>query len=184
MNTTTTARSCQPWPAPGPVTFRPGTCYSFAPHAAAWHMTAADWGWATVAWLAAGLVLAGILNWFSDRYEVAWCRHPPRLIRRWYGPRAHVSLRGEEDEDARYAVLAVDDEHFETPWLKVRKLNPEFLTYWDEDSGAFWAPVTRFAPYSVRRLRPVLLHCGRVPVPWLTRYLPLRQPVRYLEADA
>ena len=136
--------------------------------------------------LAAGLALACVQSWLSGQYELARHGWLPAVSRRWYCPRAHVCLRAEADgqDPARYAVLAFCAEHTPVPWLLVHKLNPEYLTYWDEDSGAFWAPVTDFAPYAVRRLRPHVERFGPAPVPWLTLYLPLRQPAGYLEEAA
>lgn len=147
------------------------------------HTATSELGWAVLAIAGIALLTASAVGWFDGQYEVArrgraWFR----VTRRWYGLRAHVCFRdGEEDDDvARFVVLAWDDDHTPVPWLQVRKLNPEFCTYWDEDSEAFWAPVTDFAPYTVRRFHPRVLRYGWVPVVWLTWYAPLRQPSGYL----
>lgn len=139
------------------------------------HLTPANFGWVVAIWLIAGTAIAGIWNAISGRWEIT----RGRAARRWYGPGAHVTLRAEAEADdpELYVVLRCDGEDASVPSLKVHKLNPEYLTYWDEDSEAFWAPVTCFAPYTVRRFRPHLIRCvlrGRVAwIPWLTEYLPL-----------
>ena len=87
------------------------------------------------------------------------------------------------DDDApdRYVVLGWGPcEGTRIPWLQVHKLDPGFLTYWDEDAETFWAPVTDFAPYSVRRFRPHVWWFGRLPLPWLTTWLPPRNPAGFL----
>jgi hypothetical protein len=179
MNTVILASACKPWPASGPVTFQPGTCYSFAPHAAPWHITMAGLGWIIAAWLLAGLVLNGTIDWLFDRYEVTRSGRRVRVTRRWYGNHAHVCLRCDADDDEadRFLVREWAIGDTEVPWLLVLNLD-------DEDAGAFWAPVTGFAPYTVRRLRPHFERFGRLPVLWLTRYLPLRQPAGHLGTDA
>lgn len=181
------SRPCLPWPPGGPVSFRPGTCYAFAPHAAPWwspsHVTAANLGWVILALLLAGSFLGGIQGWVTDRYE--FIALPCRgfrftVTRRWYGTHAQVCLRTEADdlEADRYVVLQRETGNTAVPWLKVHKLNPEFLTYWAEDSEAFWGPVTDFAPFAVRRFRPGVTLIGRVPVPGLWGYPLLPYPVR------
>jgi len=139
--------------------------------------------WTVLAILGALIVLNCIWDWFCSQYEVTRAGLLPRFARRWYGPRAHVTFRQEFDEH-RYVVLAVDDENSAVPWLKVHELDPGSVTYWAEDAEPFWAPVTSFAPYSVRRLRPQVLRYRWLRVPCPFRYLPLRQPAGYLEADA
>jgi hypothetical protein len=181
MNTAVPAQSCQPWPASGPVTFQPGTCYSFDPHAASWHLTTfAGLGWVIAAWLVAGLILSALMNWFTDQYEVAAGRRIGfRLWRRWYGTRAWVILRAEADEDEpeRYRVLGWDQEDCDAPWVRVMSID-------NEDAGSFWAPVTDFAPEAVRRLRPWILRYRWLRLPVLFAYVPLPQPAGYAEADA
>lgn len=138
------------------------------------------------------LAVAGVLfaidvsgSWFGNHFELDWSRPLPRVRHRWYGKNAHVVLRGDEDDEdpGRYAVIEFDLEHAGVPWLKVHLLDPD-SNYWDDNAEVFWAPVTQFAPYTVRRLRPYIAYYGRVPVPWLIQYLPLRRPVRYLEAGS
>lgn len=150
------------------------------------HITPANLGWWIVAFLIAGIILGAVQEWIRDRWEITPCapwRY--RVTRRWYGPHSHVCLRAEAEADdpELYVVLDWDDEDASVPSLKVHKLNPEYLTYWDEDSEAFWAPVTCFAPYTVRRFRPHLIRCvllGRaVFIPWLTLYLPLPLPAGF-----
>jgi hypothetical protein len=143
-------------------------------------ITPGDLGWWIIGIYATGTVLGWIQDWISDRYEIT--RRHPRLVRCWYGTAAQVSLRSAADDDDpdRFAVLARWDENTAVPWLLVHRLDREYLTYWDEDAEAFWAPVTDFAPYSVRRVRPHLTRFGRVRVPWLTKWLPARSPVSYL----
>lgn len=145
------------------------------------NITTANLGWTILAILAAGTVLGWIQEWICDRWEITRAR--PRVTRRWYGAHAQVTLRAEADADdpPRYVVLAWDSEDSAVPWLKVHRLNPEFLTYWDEDAEPFWAPVTVFAPYAVRRFRPGVKLIGRVPVMWLAKYPPLPYPVRVPE---
>lgn len=143
--------------------------------------------WTVFVILGAVLVLNSAWAWFTDRYEVAGGKHSGfRLWRRWYGLHAQVVLREDEDDTDpdRYTVLAWDDENSDAPWIKVIRLDPEYLTYWDEDAEAFWARVTDFAPYAVRRFRPYVFRFGWLPVPWLTKYVPVRRPAGYVKADA
>lgn len=145
------------------------------------HITPANLGWWLLGMLALFTVANGLINWIDDRWEITPCapwRY--RVTRRWYGTRSQVRLRAEAgDEDApRYVVLAWDDDDAEVPWLKVHRLNPEFITYWDEDAEPFWGPVTVFAPYAVRRLRPSVTLIGRIPVPSLWEYPLLPCPAR------
>ncbi len=179
MNTAIPVQSCQPWPASGPVTFQPGTCYSFDPHAASWYLTFAGLGWVIAAWLIAGLALAGILNWFTGQYEVAWPGRLPRFTRRWYSRGAHVCLksggRNPADPD-RFEVLEWGDESTETPWLCVR--NIDFAGYADFDPPqASWVRAEDYAPYAVRRFHPVLaarsLAAGHPAWPFWYETLPL-----------
>lgn len=151
------------------------------------NITTANLGWLILACMLGGIILGGIQDWFTGQYEATF-RMPFRfrVTRRWYGTSAHVCLRiAEDDEDpARYVVLDRDEENTAAPWLKVHKLNPEAFSYWDEDAEAFWAPVTDFAPYTVRLLRPHILRSERYRWPMLFDYLPLRQPAGYLGTDA
>lgn len=138
-------------------------------------------GWAilALAFIGAGEVLGAVQSWISDRWEIT--RRRP--VRRWYGTRSQVVMRSAagDDDPGRYVVLARDDENSAVPWLKVHKLDPGYLTYWDEDAEPFWAPVTDFAPYAVRRFRPGVTLIGRVPVPHLAEYPPLPHSVRVPE---
>jgi hypothetical protein len=174
MNPVVLASGCKPWPASGPVTFQPGTCYSFAPHAAPWHITFAALGWVIAVWLIAGLTLAGAINWFSGQYEVTW--KPLRIARRWYGIRARVILRdeAEQDEPERFKVLEVDTEDSDIPWLKVGSV--DFAA--DEDAEPFWGPVTDFYPEAVRRLRPWIFRYRWLRIPVLFAYKPWPSPGR------
>lgn len=141
-------------------------------------------GWYIAAFVIAGFVAGRIWSWFGDRYEITWHGpFPARVTRRWYGAGAHVVLRTAVDDDQpdRFAVLDWWADGPAVPWLWVIKLDPEYLTYWDEDAKPFWAPVTDFAPYTVRRIRPYFYRFGKVWLPWLTKYLPVRNPSRYLE---
>lgn len=161
--------SCQP------VIFGPGItphCQA-APWWSVYHITAANLGWYLLGLLLAAVVITQISEWIRDRWEITCGR--PRITRRWYGTNAHVTLRAEAEADdpELYVVLQWDAEDAGVPSLKVHKLNPEFCTFWDEDSEAFWAPVTCFAPYTVRRFRPHFERLGPVFIPWFTRYLPL-----------
>jgi hypothetical protein len=162
MSTAILASACQPWPASGPVTFQPGTCYSFAPHATSWHITLAGLGWIIAAWLVAGLALAGAINWFTSQYEVTYDSWP-WLTRRWYGTRAWVALRGHrhENDHHRFQVLKWDRDATDCPWLLVKDID-------DEDAEVVWLPITRFVPEAVRRLRP-----------WIFRYHWLRLPALF-----
>lgn len=147
------------------------------------NITVANLGWWIAALWGAGTVLGLIRDWICDRYEINRRGFRFRPARRWYGTAAHISLRAaaNDDDPDRFAILARWDEDTEVPWLLVHRLDREHLTYWDEDAEAFWAPVTDFAPYSVRRVRPHLTRFGRVRVPWLTKWLPLRKPSGFLE---
>jgi hypothetical protein len=185
MNNAILASGCKPWPASGPVVFQPGTCYSFAPHAAAWHITFAGIGWIIAAWLAAGLLLTAVMNWFADQYEVTRTgRFRFRVARRWYGTRAWIARRGHrhETDHHRFQVIRWDGEATGCPWLLVRDID-------DEDAEVIWAPVTWFVPEAVRRLRPRILRYGRLwlPVPFAYETLPWPSPGRpsgWPEVDA
>lgn len=139
------------------------------------------WSILALAIIGAGAVLAAVQSWAGDRWEFTCGR--PWIARRWYGTRSQVVMRSHADDDDpdRYVVLAWDSENSAAPWLKVHKLNPEFITYWDEDAEPFWAPVTDFAPYAVRRFRPGVKFTGGVPVAWLAEYPPLPYSVRVPE---
>lgn len=136
-------------------------------------LEATNLAWAIIALIAAWAAGGWILDWLDDRYEVCGFR----VTRRWYGAAAHVILQSADDDPDRYAVLDWrKDESQPVPWLLVHKLDPEYLTFWDEDAEAFWAPVTDFAPYAVRRIRPYLYKFGPVPLPRLTKYVLLSGP--------
>ncbi len=131
-------------------------------------ITAGDLGWILLAWLLGASLLCAVWNWLVNRYEIAG----ERLARRWYGRGAYVRLRsgGAGEGPALYRVLAWDDEE-PVPWLKVTDDE-------DEDTDAFWASVTDFAPGMLRHLRPHLARHftvrGRaVLLPSLFVYLPL-----------
>ena len=133
----------------------------------------ADLGWWITGLWAAGTVVGWIQDWITNRYEIGAREGRGRITRRWYGPAAHVILRaaaGDDDPD-RFAVLDWWDDNTAIPWLWVHKLDPEYMTYWAEDAEPFWAPVTDFAPYAVRRIRPYLYRFGRIRLPWLTQYV-------------
>jgi hypothetical protein len=119
------------------------------------------------------------LGWLADQYTIAGFR----VTRRWYGTRAHVCRRGREDDEApaRFIVLCRDTENMPVPWLKVCQLDENHITKWAEDATPFWAPVTDFAPYTVRKFRPGVLRFGRVAVPWFSWWRPLRQPSGFLD---
>ena len=142
------------------------------------NITTANLGWIILTWLVAGYVLGQIQDWFDGQYEVTRHGFRVRVTRRWYGTRAHVCLRAEEDNDKaeRYLVLQWENEGTPVPWLLVEAMDD----YWT----AHWAPVTDFAPYTVRRVRPHFLKYGRILVPQLRAYLPLRQPAGYLRDGA
>jgi hypothetical protein len=139
------------------------------------NITIANFGWVILAWLAAGVTINGIETWFTGQYEVT--RHGFRFTagRRWYGVRAWIVLRtkAEEDEPDRYQVLGWDQEDTRIPWVRVMNID-------NEAAESFWAPVTDFCPRSVRRLRPWLVRYGRLRVPALFDYRPVRQPAGYL----
>jgi len=137
------------------------------------NITPVNLGWWITGFLVVGTLAAWTQNWISDRYEFVARDGRVRISRRWYGGAAHVILRtqaGDEDPD-RFAVLDWWDDNTAVPWLWVHKLDPEYMTYWDEDSEAFWAPVTDFAPYAVRRIRPYFYKFGPIRLPWLTKYV-------------
>lgn len=150
------------------------------------NITTANLGWLLLACLLAGIVLASIQERLAVQYEVTRHGRWFRVNRRWYGTRAHVCLRGAEDDDDPdlYVVLDRDDENTAVPWLKACKLDPDHITRWAEDAEPLWAPVTEFAPYSVRMFRPGVIRFFRVPVPWFSWYLPLRRPSGYLRDGA
>jgi hypothetical protein len=128
------------------------------------NITTGDAGWVIAALLLGGAVLGGIQDWLAGQYEVTRRgRVRFRVARRWYGTRAWVVLRREAgwDEPERFRVLGRDDENSSAPWLHVQSID-------NDDSEAFWAPVTDFAPCAVRRLRP-----------WVFRYRWLRIPVLF-----
>jgi len=128
-------------------------------------IVALDWAWSRV----------------SDRYEITLSvRRGLSVRRRWYGGAAHVVRRDDDgDNPDRFAVLdwwRDDSGPGRPPWLWVVLLDPKYLTYWDEDAEPFWAPAADFAPHEVRRFRPYLWRFGRVRLPWLTSWVPLRDP--------
>jgi len=190
MNLATAGPGTAACPPPQAGHLAPGLPYAFTPHglcyppAPPWwdlsQVTAVRLGWWIAGFLIAGIVLGIAQGWITDRWELAPGRRLP--VRRWYGTHAHVCLRAEAEahDPGLYVVLQRDDEDASVPSLKVHKLNPEFCTWWDEDSEAFWAPVTVFSPYTVRRVRPHFERFGPVLIPWLTEYLPLRQPSGHL----
>ena len=128
------------------------------------NITINDAGWIIAALLVGAWVLGGIQGWFTGQYQVtrrgrAWFR----VTRRWYGTRAWVVLRSEInwDEPERFRVDRWDDENTGGPWLLVQSID-------DDGAESFWAPVTDFVPWAVRRLRP-----------WIFRYRWLRLPVLF-----
>jgi hypothetical protein len=139
------------------------------------NITIANLGWTLLVIEFAGQILAIAQGWFTDRYEVTRRGFRFTACRRWYGTHSQVTIHAEADADdpPRYVVLERDDENTAVPWLKVHRLDPEYLTYWDEDAEPFWAPVTVFAPFAVRRFRPGVTLTGRVPVPRLWQYPPM-----------
>jgi len=148
------------------------------------NITVSQLGWYLVAFWAAGTALGMVQDWISDRWEFTVGGHAGfRAARRWYGTAAHICLRAdaEDDDPDRFAVLARWDEDTAVPWLLVHRLDREHITGWDEDAEAFWAPVTDFAPYTVRRIRPHVIRFGRLRIPWLTKWLPLRHPAGFLD---
>jgi hypothetical protein len=130
------------------------------------NITVADLGWLIVAWLAAGTALSGLQGWFTGQYAVT--RRGARFIiaRRWYGRYAHVCLRDAEGDDRSelYLVLEWDRDHPGPLWVRVVAVD-------NEDAESFWAPVSQFTPYSVRKFRPRLVASGRIPVPVLFWYV-------------
>lgn len=174
-------RGCLPWPPGGPVSFGPGTCYS-SPHPAPWWMTHAAFGWGWLGALLAALVLARAQDWAAGQYEFTCGGRWPHIARRWYGRHARVCLRagradGDDDRDFRFNVLRWCSESTPVPWLLVENID-------DEDDGPYWGPVTDFAPYTVRRLRPHILRTERCRFPRLFGYRPLRRPAGYLGTGA
>lgn len=152
--------------------------------------------WQILAAIGAFLVIDWASSWFADQYEVTWARMVPRVTRRWYGMRARVFLRDDarrweqrnqgryvDDEDFPvFAVLEWLNESTPVPWLLVQRADDggeKELS--DEDLEPFWAPVTDFAPCTVRRLRPWIVRYRWLRIPVLFSYLPLRQPVGYLD---
>jgi hypothetical protein len=139
------------------------------------NITTSNLGWGLLACLLAGGVLSGVQDWFTGQYEITRRGWRLRTTRRWYGPSAHVCLRAEEDNDEaeRYTVIGWDDEGTDVPWLLVEAM--------DDDWTAHWAPVTDFAPYTVRRLRPHILRTEHHRFPMLFDYRPLRSPAGFLD---
>jgi hypothetical protein len=158
--------ACQPWPASGPVTFQPGTCYTPAPHAAPWWtpLNTETPLWLYLSIIAFIALASFAASWLKDHYEIAG--HRP--ARRWYGTGAHVTLRRDACFSApeRWAVTAWSDEAGRVPWLLVSPVD-------NEDSEAFWAAVTDFDPYAIRRFRPYLWR-GWLPAPFAHETLPGR----------
>lgn len=141
-------------------------------------MTTITLPWLLLVCVVAGTVLAGIQEWFTGQYKVT----RRGVIRRWYGVRAWVILRGHEDDDEpeRFRVLQVDAEDSDIPWLKVGSI--DFAG--DDDAEPFWAPVTDFAPEAVRRLRPWIFRYRRLALPVLFAYKTLPRQADYLGTDA
>ena len=138
------------------------------------NITIANFGWVILAWLAAGVTIGTISDWFTGQYEVT--RHGFRFTvnRRWYGIRAWVILRGckDDDEPERYRVFQVDTEDSDVPWLKVGSI--DFAA--DEAAEPFWAPVTDFYPEAVRKLRPWIFRYRHLRLPALFAYMPVSRP--------
>jgi hypothetical protein len=144
------------------------------------NITPANLGWILAGWLLLGAIAGALQGWIVSRYEIT-LRRPFRatITRRWYGETSHVCLRPEADDDDphRYLVLDRSDEYVPLPWLLVQDID-------DEDADAYWAPVTDFAPYGVRRLRPWIFRYRWIVIPCLFSYLPVRKPVGYLRDGA
>ena len=141
-------------------------------------MNTATLPWGIIVCVAAAFIAASVQEWFTGQYEVTREGFRIRVTRRWYGTRALVCLRADEDDDkaGRYFVVKWDGKGTDVPWLLVEAMDD----YWT----AHWAPVTDFAPCTVRRLRPHLAQYGRVLLPQLHVWLPLRQPAGYLGTGA
>jgi hypothetical protein len=144
------------------------------------------------------VALDWLSTWFADQYEISWTRTGPRATRRWYGMRARVFLRDdakrwEQRNQGRYvdneefpvfSVLEWLNESTPVPWLLVQRADDGEEGPGDEDLEPFWAPVTSFAPCTVRRLRPWIFRFGWLRLPVLFSYRPVRQPVGYPEDGA
>jgi len=138
------------------------------------NITTVNLGWIILGWLLAGTACSGIGGWLAGQYKVTRQGRRLCVTRRWYGARAHVCLRGEADGAQRYSVTRWYGEGTALPWLLVQNIDDE------DEPDAFWAPVTDFAPYSVRRLRPHILRTGHYRFPQVFDYRPLRQPSGFL----
>ena len=127
---------------------------------------------------ALGVMLAVNLawSWFRDQYEPAWTGRFPRFTRRWYATGAHVRSRDMARFPDIYEVLEWGDDSTDVPWLVVQSVE-------EEDAPREWVPVTAFAAFQVRKLRPhwrhaVTGHTG------LFIYRPLPGPDRIWRAEA
>jgi hypothetical protein len=128
--------------------------------------------WTIPTFIAAAWVLNSLSSWFADQYEVTRCgRFWFRITRRWYGTRSWLAQRGHrhESDHHRYQVIEWLDDNTECPWLLVRDID-------DDDAEVIWAPVTRFVPEAVRKLRPWIFRYRRLPLPVLFAYETLPWP--------
>jgi len=119
-------------------------------------------------------VLDWACSWVTGRYKITLTRRGLSARRRWYGTATQVIPRqASGDDDApRFAVLDWWDDDTEVLWLWVIQLDPDYVAYWAKDARPFWARVTDFAPYSVRRIRPHWRRFGWLPLPWMTQWEP------------
>lgn len=115
-------------------------------------------------------------EWFSRQYKIhRRGRFWFRIIRRWYGEHAHVCFRVDEelDDPMWYQVLDWTDDYTEIPWVLIYR--PD-----DDQLPAIWCPLSDLAPYTVRVLRPWIFRYGRMRIPMLFSYRPLRNPVGHI----
>jgi hypothetical protein len=109
--------------------------------------------WQILAFLGVFLVVTLAWSWFRDQYEPVWTGRLPRFTRRWYGLRAHVCFKSGCEPPDRHEVIEWGDDSTDVPWLCVR--NIDLVSYEDGPPEPFWAPLTDFSPYAVRRFHPV-----------------------------
>lgn len=146
-------------------TFGPhvATVCTTSPHAAPWWSPLGTETplWAYLAAVAFIALASWSASWLKDHYELAG----QRPVRRWYGTGAWVTLRRDAGVSLdTYRVDGWSDDSTTVPWLLVSCMD-------SEDPVAFWAAVTDFSPYAIRRFRPHLWR-GWLPVLFAHETLP------------
>ena len=132
--------------------------------------------WCFLVVIAAGTAAWRGAWWFTEQYEIGCDRKPARL---WYGRHAHVCRAADQDSSAPDLFTVIDwayDSRDGSPWVHAK-------TLYDDDPASFWAPVTEFAPCTVRKFRPHLVAGHSRPHLLLFRWQALPQQTQTVSAD-